>query len=72
MKSLLQLHLLPVADPGFSTVEKSGENRSSMDLDLGRQVLGLVLPQSLLERSNLGAASFVDVVVYIFDRGCVV
>lgn len=71
MKSLQHLHLLPVEDPGFCTVEKRGENRSSIDLDLGRQAQGLVLPHSLLETSK-GAASFGDAFAYILGRGCVV
>ena len=71
LKSLQQLHLLPVADLGFSTVEKSGENCSFIDLDLARQAQEVVLPHSLLETSK-GAASFGDAVVYKLGHCCVV
>ena len=56
--------MLPVEDPGFCTVEKSGENRSSLDFDLGRQVQGVVLPHVLLKTSKR-AVSFGDAVVDI-------
>ena len=64
-------HLLPVEDPGFCTVEKKGENRSSIDLELGRQGQVVVLQQALLKTSK-GAAWLGDAVVYILDRGCLV
>ena len=62
--------MLPVEDPNFSTVEKSGENRSFIDLDLGGQAQGVVLPHPLLKTSK-GAASFGDAVVYILGHSCV-